>query len=95
MNLDINAIELEQKFVGWIDEETSSVSISAISFPSAPMQLSSECMELLALNTLSKDNNTNCTYNGRTLNLKCAVNPTGSCDECKDFEAIQSDPLSY
>jgi Family of unknown function (DUF6464) len=92
VNLDVNAnvIELDQELVEWIDEETPSMSIPAISFPFAPMQISSECMELLALNTLSKNNNTNCTYNARSPHLKCTVNPTGSCDGCKDFEEIES-----
>jgi Family of unknown function (DUF6464) len=32
-------------------------------------------------------NNTNCRYNAQSAHLKCAVNPKGSCDGCKDFEA--------
>jgi Family of unknown function (DUF6464) len=93
VNLDVNAnvieLELDQELVEWIDEETPSMSIPAISFPFAPMQISSECMELLALNTLSKNNNTNCTYNTRSPHLKCTVHPSGSCDGCKDFKHVE------
>ncbi len=32
-------------------------------------------------------NNTNCAYNANSAHLKCAVNPKGSCDGCKDFKA--------
>jgi hypothetical protein len=56
-----------------------------------------DLIETQRTRSLQRLTNKNCVYNARSPHLKCAVHPSGSCDGCTDFEAIQSmkddDPL--